>query len=60
MTNTVRTILIVSASAVGTGIISAVSYVKGRRDGIALATKQFEQIPATSGNVRTRQNDAQA
>lgn len=43
MTNTVRNILIVSASAVGTGIISAVSYVQGKKDGLKLAAKLNEE-----------------
>lgn len=62
MTNTVRNILIVSASVVGTGIINAACYFKGRKDGIALAAKQTESLnaaPAVSGNVRTSQQQQQ-
>lgn len=62
MTNTVRNILIVSASAVGTGIISAVSYVQGKKDGIALAAKRQAELNAApaahSGNRRPEQAQA--
>lgn len=64
MTNTVRTALIVSASAVGTGIISAVSYLKGKQDGLKLAAKQHADLLATanapvhSGNRRVDQAQA--
>lgn len=62
MTNTTRNILIVSASAIGTGIISAVSYVQGKKDGLALAAKrQAEQLSAGSthnGNRRSEQAQA--
>jgi len=61
MTNTVRNILIVSASAVGTGIISAVSYVQGKKDGLALAAKRQAELnaaPTHSSNRRTEQAQA--
>ena len=54
MTNTARKILIISASAIGTGVISAVSYIQGKKDGLALAAKRAAELSAAptahSGN----------
>jgi len=61
MTNTTRNVLIVTASAIGTGVISAVSYVWGKKDGIALAAKRQAELnaaPVHSGNRRSEQAQA--
>ncbi len=61
MTKTIRTILIVSASAIGTGVVSAVSYVQGKKDGLKLAAKQQAELNAPtahSGNRRSEQAQA--
>lgn len=61
MTKAIKITLIAASSTIGAGIISAVSYVKGKRDGIALANKvnadtQSSELPR---NTRT-QAQAQA
>ena len=58
MTKAIKITLIAASSTIGAGIISAVSYVKGKRDGIALANKQHEQLAGsvdTARNTRTSQ-----
>lgn len=65
MTKTVRTILIVSASAIGTGVVSAVSYVQGKKDGLKLAAKQQAEAalnasPAPHSGNRRSSEQAQA
>ncbi len=57
MTKALKITLIAAASTVGAGVISAVSYVKGKSDGIALANKTNAQLGANAdaprGNTRT-------
>lgn len=57
MTNTTRNILVVSASAVGTGIISAVSYIRGKKDGLALAAKRQAELNAAPTHSNSRRSE---